>query len=77
MDLETRLIWLIVSIGLFTVFLALVIASVSMLLFLIIRWRLLTKKERRNIEICVVAWLLLACGVIQMNGLTLSVRLGL
>jgi len=61
----------------FTALLALVIASASMLLFLIIRWRRLTKKERWSIDICIAVWLLLAYGVIYMNGLTLSVRLGL
>jgi hypothetical protein len=77
MDLVTRIIWLVVSIGLFTVLWALVIASAGMFIYMIMDWRNLTKTERWFIGLCVVAWLVLLYGVIHMNGLTLLSMLGL
>lgn len=47
--------------------LALLLASILMLLDLLLAWRKLTVTYRLSIVLCIVAWLGMFCGLIRIN----------
>lgn len=54
-------------ISFFTVLIALILASILMLLHLVLAWRKLTVTYRLSILLCIVAWLAMFCGLARMN----------
>lgn len=65
------------TVSLFASLLSLLTASTIILIYLVITWVRLSKVDRWSIVISIVAWLLVAYGLIHANGLTISVLLGL
>jgi hypothetical protein len=60
----------------FTAIFALLVASVTMFIYLGIAWRRLSSTNRCSIGFSIVAWLFLAYAVVYANGLTLSAMFG-
>jgi len=54
-------------ISFFAVIIALILASILMVLHLVLAWPRLTVTYRLSILLCIVAWLAMFCGLVRMN----------
>jgi len=60
------------SLAFFVMLIALALASLIVLLYLLLAWRKLTRSDRWGIGLSVIVWLALAYGVVHANGFTIA-----